>query len=185
MMVTRKSVIAIGIVVLILLGATAALFWLSGEEAPDGDESVELIQVSDVSRIKKLEISNESGSYTVINKTPDNASMTIEGWEDKNFNQSSLETLLTGLCGLKSTMTISENKEDLAQYGFDQPTATATIVLDDGSEVRLQVGKETKIGTQGFYVTTDGAEGFTLQTPPRSAPFPLTKAISEVKRCLT
>ena len=90
--------------------------------------------------VSKVEVKNNSDSYTVEMKSED--SYSVEGLDGFDLNKTSISALKSDSAGVASTQLVEEQAEDLSIYGLDSPKAEATITYKDGETLSLAVGNE-------------------------------------------
>ena len=103
--------------------------------------------------VSKVEVKNNSDSYTVEMKSED--SYSVEGLDGFDLNKTSISALKSDSAGVAATQLVKEQAEDLSIYGLDSPKAEATITYKDGETLSLAVGNEAA-GDAGTYVTVNG-----------------------------
>ena len=110
-----------------------------------------LLQVA-TADIDKIEVENESGSFTVISHTPEGEATvyTIEGFEDYDLQSGVADEIATHSATIEFERVIKVSA-DLSEYGLDHPRAIARIKYKDGTSAVLRVGNEAA-GDAGAYV---------------------------------
>lgn len=103
--------------------------------------------------IKKIDVENESGTFTVVSHTPEGEATvyTIEGFEDYDLQSGVADEIATHSATIEFERVIKVNA-DLADYGLDHPRATVTIQYNDGTSAVLRVGSEAA-GEAGTYMS--------------------------------
>ncbi|MDP4267648.1 MAG: DUF4340 domain-containing protein [Bacteroidota bacterium] len=111
-------------------------------------------KIFDISQdqVSSVEVKTPESKYEV-KKEDKHYSLFIP--EEVGSYESYLEGIVTGATGISYQMIISENEQNLAQFGLDNPSNIVTINLKDGSKKVLQIGKGTPT-QDGFYVKEEG-----------------------------
>lgn len=160
-----KSII-ISLVVVVILGAVLAFLLLNNPDKVTDEKDIEstaaelkdenpLLIENEESNISYIEISNESGTYTVIPVVSgDDIVYAIKDLETTaQVNTSMLANAASVFTKLEMKKEIGET-DDLAQYGLDG-SAKAVCKYKDGTEVELLIGT-TPGESSGRYVYYDG-----------------------------
>jgi len=168
----RKRSLIILLAVLVLLAGTYAFLASRPQDTNEPDKSEPAIEISklDRSKIKRITLKNskidelvfELETRVVEEEGEDGEKETSEEtvWVSKKpypveLAQSTVSDLISSFSSLNAEMIVEENSEDLAKYGLDKPSATATAELDDGTKVTLFLGNKTAEGST-FYLMKDG-----------------------------
>ena len=102
----------------------------------------------DEDQMRKVEVKNQFGGYTVRYVKKD--TYTVDGIEEFNINQESIDNLLTCTMQIYATKVIAENPTDLETYGLDKPVSEIKISYDTGETLEMLVGQTAPSG--GKYV---------------------------------
>lgn len=152
----KEMTTVIALAALLVVVCVAYFAAVKHKEAKEkaADTSVNLLQL-DTSKATKIDISNENGTISFEKEST--------GWvmpSDKDFlvKQEEVKTLLDPFSDLVATRCVVENKDSIAEYGLDKPTAKVTITLDDGSTIVLSLGT-TVPSEGGYYGMLDSSDG--------------------------
>ena len=123
----------------------------------DGDESVQVHKTvekveqpnedkEDSSEEDKKDSAEDKKEESSGDKKEDKTTEEIVTWICKDLNEEINQQLITSSITSLSTLVadrlITENAEDLAQYGLDNPTKKIIITMEDGSTIELLIGNE-------------------------------------------
>ena len=150
MIITVAAVIILVAMLLILMNLPSSDGGGASSTASSTSISLNTKTADDVS---KVEVKNNSDSYTVEMKSED--SYSVEGLDGFDLNKTSISALKSDSAGVAATQLVEEQAEDLSIYGLDSPKAEATITYKDGETLSLAVGNEAA-GDAGTYVTVNG-----------------------------
>ena len=103
--------------------------------------------------IKKINIENENGSFTVISNTPEGEATvyTIEGFEDYDLESGVADEIATHSATIEFLRVIKTDA-DPADYGLDKPRATVKVWYNDDTSAILRVGNDAA-GEAGTYMS--------------------------------
>ena len=136
--------------------------------------------------IEKIEVTNETGSYTLLSNTPtaevtasdgttstvtESTIYTLVGYEDKELLLGSPDTLANDAAALTAGRIVNDGSQK-ADFGFDSPRATVKVTYKGGDSATVMVGNEAP-DSQGVYImiggddnvyltTSDAADGFLI-----------------------
>ena len=150
MIITVAAVIILVAMLLILMNLPSSDGGGASSTASSTSISLNTKTADDVS---KVEVKNNSDSYTVEMKSED--SYSVEGLDGFDLNKTSISALKSDSAGVAATQLVEEQAEDLSIYGLDSPKAEATITYKDRETLSLAVGNEAA-GDAGTYVTVNG-----------------------------
>lgn len=156
----KNTKIIIGSVVgLAVLGAATLALVLtqpasdteSSDTSSDSKVSITDYQTDDIST---LTIKNESGEYTINRLGKEKWG--IDSIPEALANSSSYSTAMSSAGGISAKQIVEENADDLAKYGFDNPTATVKMTFKDNKaeDITCLVGIKYE-GENSWYVKTD------------------------------
>ena len=99
-----------------------------------------------------------------------NLSEPLGKYDSELFSDNQMEQYLYSMINILSERTLSVNSEALVEYGLDNPSCVITYRLNDGTIVRLDVGRKTadekytyvRVGSEGpvFVITAETADSF-------------------------
>lgn len=195
---TRKVIIAAG--VLLVLGAVLLLLLLTNpaeeESTSSGDSGAstsssaaedainDLIGTEEASQddrlvinnkeqenVLKLEISNETGSFSFDRNSRQVSSTDDEGnvststeyyWVSPELsgvthNDSTIGAMVRSLAGLSAKDIVEENAADLDKYGLENPVASVKITFDDGTVNDMCFGMRNPAASNYVYFCKKGS----------------------------
>lgn len=161
----KKKALIIGAVVLVLLVGVMVFLLLTQDQATKGKdesssestaaETFPLIE-ENVDNFTSLEMTNAGGNY-IMNSSGEGEEKTygieeLKGYPEQDSNYSyAAETLST----LEASKKVLDTVEDKAEYGLDEPSATAKVSFGD-TTYTLYLGDETPGETGEYYFMMDG-----------------------------
>lgn len=109
-------------------------------------------------QIDKICMSTQEGNYTFLISTAVNSEgeyeslvYTLEGFEDYNLADTNPSLLATAVCGIEFTKVADVTGENAAEYGFDNPRATAEVYYTDGTYSVVRLGDDAP-GGEACYI---------------------------------
>lgn len=172
---TTKTIIAAVIVVAALVGILVAVKFMP--EVSDGDDdssSSEIIEeytlVNHVpADIDKIEVENESGTFTILSYTPtvettdedgnvsestEATEYTLVGYEDMELMTGAPDAIASDASSIVSTQKVNDgsNKKD---FGLENPRATVKTTFKSGEVATVYVGNDASADL-GTYIMADG-----------------------------
>ena len=171
------------IALIVVLGAAVGIFFASNNIKPEEpapteaptytSTTVKLIENSR-SEVASVTVSLPDGeTYTVVNQNKYNEDgsrialaagekgYAIEGMEDFDLNQSTAETIVGYGANLTATKLITDNAENLADYGLDAPRAEVTMNYKNGKSTTWLIGSQAPTST-GSYFAEKGSKAVFL-----------------------
>lgn len=162
---TKQTLLFSFIGVAVLAAVTVALVLTApkdseGETADTTPETIDprlVLQPEDLGGVTKIEVRNTSGSFTIYSSEKEGE--TLWQVEGKEIEQKLLDaSVFTSIENVFKDMTarslIEENASDLAQYGLNEPSATAKAFFEKG-EMTLEIGDDVP-GASAKYVKVNG-----------------------------
>lgn len=157
---SRNIKILIGFIITVVIFAGAVVILRLTEPKDDNtDDSTsttqsKLVYELNADDIESIEISNDSGEYTVI-KSGD--SYKIKGIEDYKLSSNYISSITGGLSSIIATKVVEENAKDIDRFGIDNPTATATVDFKGTKErtYTVKIGDTAINGDVYFMVDGD------------------------------
>ncbi len=166
----KRSVIALAVCLVLLVGAYAVLRLTSSDNGTDPEETNTTIDISrfDRSNIIRMTLVNENGEFVFEKREiKDNEDDDEEGEDeevktewvcikpyDVDLSQTSVEDLARTFSALSADVLVEEDPKDLSIYGLADPAARAEALLNDGKKVVLLLGDHTASGT--YYLMKEG-----------------------------
>ena len=175
------SVIALAVVLAAAIGIYLASNLIKPDEEVAEDntgtytnETVKIIERtrSEVASVA-IDLPDEE-PYTVLNnnKYDENGSRiapedgekgyAIEGIEDFDLDQSKAETIIGYAANLTATKMITDNAENLADYGLDNPRATVTMNYKNGAASTWLIGSQAPTSTASYFAEKGGKAVFLI-----------------------
>ncbi len=155
----RPLVIALG--ALILVGAAYLLIVKLVPPPPEEEKtSYEYLELTDF-QLKNLDHVDfhfrDGYEYTIqlTHKSESSRTYAIVGKSQFDYDYSSLASACMSLADMSSSRLVSENEQNLAQFGLDDPFSTVTIVGTDGTSFRIHMGNDVHVGSY-TYAMPDG-----------------------------
>lgn len=107
--------------------------------------------------VTKVEIENESGTYTILSETPTEKTTdaegneveetqetiyTVVGFEDAQLQSGQAESIANQASNMASTEIIDISGKNLSDYGLDKPRAKVKTTFNDGTVVKMDIGND-------------------------------------------
>jgi len=146
----RSTKLIIGLAVLaVVIGAYFGVKFLTQEDTPTTeDTSIVLYETdSDVTRIQI----NYDGEEIVLEKGSEWA---LQGDSEFELNTETIDLMVSDLSQITATRLISEEPEDITQFGLDEPQCTIEFCVND-SVTKILIGNYNQ-NVSGYYVQMDG-----------------------------
>ena len=127
------------------------------------DQTVKLID-SSRSEIASVTVEVTGGdTFTIVNRntydengvktTPaDQVGFVLEGMESFDLDQTKADTILGYGANLTATKMVTENAENLADYGLDVPRATITMTYKNGASTQWLIGAQAPTSTGSYFM---------------------------------
>lgn len=144
-------------------GEHQAALVLNEDGELDNNSYGELLTQYTPSDIKQIDVSNESGNYTVICETPKSEAdengetetgatlYTLVGFEDVNLKSGGPDAIANDAASIKFTSVADITGDNASDYGFSSPRATVKTAYTDGTTSTVIVGADAPTGL-GTYV---------------------------------
>ena len=128
-------VIMLGLVVILALGYVFAKNYKdkkSEEEAAKEEAESETIDIYDIDteKVVKISVANGSGSFDMVLK--DDA--WVQEGTDVPMNTENVQSMLDAVADVDAIKVISDDGNNLAEYGLDAPQMSYTITMSDGTQ---------------------------------------------------
>lgn len=116
--------------------------------------------------VKTINVSNESGEFTIHAETPtsvatnesgeeevktDATVYTLEGYEDADLKSGEPDAVASAAAAVTTTKIVDINGENPSEYGFDKPRANVKVTFTDNEEDTIKVGNKAP-GEEGTYI---------------------------------
>lgn len=156
------TIISLVVVLVVVCIAYFALVKQKDKKEAEEDTSVNVLQL-DTSTANKLEISNTNGTFSFEKS---DGTWTLSGDDTFVVNQEAVQTVLTGFSDITAAKCVVDNKENLGDYGLDNPQAAGTLTLEDGTSVTISFGDTVPVngGYYGILSSSDGVYAFSEET---------------------
>lgn len=107
--------------------------------------------------VQKIEIENQSGTYTILSETPTEKATdaqgneteqtqqtiyTLVGFEDAALQTGQADSIANQASNMSTTAIIDIKGENLGDYGLDKPRAKVTTTFTDGTVVKMDIGND-------------------------------------------
>ncbi len=152
----RKALILSSAALLLSSILLAALILTEGKQEAPIAENHEILSIN-VALISALAVNNNSDAYGFI--PGDNGVIELVSKPETagaDYSQEMMQSFIYILSRLSSTKAI-ENYESRGDFGLDEPSATVTFILRDGSRQRLFLGDQSPINGS-YYLLKEGEE---------------------------
>ena len=156
----KKQVISIIImfaaVVLLALGYMLAKNYKdkkSEEKTAEEEAESETIDIYDIDKDKvvKISVMNSSGSFDIVLK--DNE--WVQEGTDVPMNSESVQGMLDAIADVDAIKVISEDGNNLAEYGLDAPQMSYTVTLSDDTQYTVRLGIALSTDVSAHYALLD------------------------------
>ncbi len=146
-------IIAVGVLAVLIVAYIAVRLMPPGGAAAKAEEKP-TITVTDFERdrIRRIELQHGERSITLVRQDD---TWTVEGLGDIPLKQSALEDIVYSVSRLRAERLITEEPENLASFGLENPAARAVVTLEDGSSEALLLGSKAPSG-YAFYLKKEG-----------------------------
>lgn len=166
----KKQKVQLIVVVVILVLCIAGYFVagrMSQEETTEDEETEYIAFTFDSASLEflmiegergTLELAYDSGSWSFVQE--------IEGEDSAEYevNDTTADAILGYLDELTSSREITVEEEDLSQYGFDDPSMTITITLDEGEQHIITFGDCNEMLDEYYFYVDDSNLVYTLES---------------------
>lgn len=152
-----RSLLVVGIVLLVCAGAVAALFLMP--DGDEGNESSSLASSSEITLFSKekkeiasIYIKNKHDEFTIIQNEQEEFEISeIKGLPKNDFI---FNSVISSASEVKAGSVINENPEDLGLFGLDKPD-TVKVTLKDGDHFTILIGNKLPNKTN-YYLMVEG-----------------------------
>ena len=174
-----KGIIGLGIVLAALGGGLAALKLTEPEKEESSVEASSEASGSGISLIKKdsdtikqIEVSNSTGSYTVVRtaeaKDGNSAEFGIKGYENVPIDETMLSTLAANISDLTSLSIVSDASDELEKYGLADPECTVDFYFDSGDSIKIYIGDISPVSSSTYFMMGGDDAVYTVSTSKMS-----------------
>jgi hypothetical protein len=152
-----------GVVLLVLVGLFAYIWFVDRNKAPAGEVKKETILTVDKAKAK--EISIEATGQDTIRLVKDGASWKVTSPFEAPADNSAVESMLTSLEKLEADEVVVETTDDVAQYGLKTPKRTVSVVVEGEAQPRVvEFGDQSPGGAAVYARTPSSPRVFTVAT---------------------
>jgi hypothetical protein len=144
--------IIIGIVFLAILGGSYlwALNWQPEDKKTNQPTSDTISLFSeDTENISKIIIKNNDGVLTI--SRADDKNWTIAEKPDYTFSQTKLQNAVLNISNIMANRKISDNAENLSDFGFGSDSCSLTVLSDDGKSTSFILGDRLAVNSE-YYI---------------------------------
>ncbi len=157
-----KTIIAVGVLLVVLIGAYFGVTKLKKKTAPPAQTAlpeVHYIITEKIEDILYIQYNAGEVNYTIYNEeTP-----TIEGYKSHIIDTSILKSALSSAVGSTFDREMGV-KEDLSKFGLDTEDKFILFKTKDGKEYKLIIGNPTYIGNEHYARMVDSNEVYTISS---------------------
>ncbi|MBQ3968952.1 MAG: DUF4340 domain-containing protein [Clostridia bacterium] len=175
---TKSLIIAISSVA-VLAGAFSAVYFLlpsqeeaekNSSDAVSSEEADHYHLISHVpADIKKIDVENETGKYTILSDTPktestakdgtvstitDSTVYTLVGYEDMKLLDGSPDTLADDAASVTAEKIVNDGSKK-SDFGFDSPRAVVKVTYQDNEQKTITLGSDAP-DNKGAYIMIEG-----------------------------
>ena len=158
-----RSLILLLIALIVLIGAC---LWLikyndAKDKTADPDTNTDTSIASvDADSLQSIYFKNDRNEMTL--KVLEDGTWEYTTDEAFPLNQTYVTSMKDALSDISSTRTITENTDDLSQFGLDTPSLIVIATLTDGSTTTIALGDKAPVAN-GYYATlNNGSEVYIL-----------------------
>lgn len=120
------------------------------------------INIADISRLDCISSSGVTNSVAINhNGDAGNDLIYLSGSEDQSKYSANSVSNYVGILTDFSASSAVKNPGSLSEYGLDNPQYTLVLTLNDGKEIKINIGNRTPavVNTNGCYFSIDGIDG--------------------------
>ena len=130
---------------------------------PYTNETVKLVEQPRVN-VASLTVALQDGeTYTILNNMQYNEDgsrvalaegekgYAIEGLDEFDLNQTTAETMIGYAANLTASKMVTDNAENLADYGLDKPRSTVTMNYKDGKKTTWIIGSQAPTSSASYF----------------------------------
>lgn len=172
-----KTIIGLGVAVVVLGGGLTALMLTEPKETENSENPVSTSEeVSEVygdgiilikdektndeeGLVKEVTVKNTTDNlHIIMNKAPteeSSATYTLDGYEDIPLNTSVVSTLANNAVHMVTSSIVDENGDNLSKFGLDKPQAEVEVKFQTGTVKKFFVGDKAPANS-ATYVMLDG-----------------------------
>lgn len=163
----KKSLIALLLVFVLLVGGFIVYRIVDG--LPSDDEPTTTTQPTEylwelaIEDVERIVLENEDSEFTwAVEVTGEDDeeeyNFVLDSPEIANLEASTAASKATSFLRIRVDSVANESASELADYGLDDPLATATITLSDGTEHQLYMGDVLRNETTRAYARVDDSD---------------------------
>lgn len=145
-----RTLIALVCVLILMIVSYILLIQHKKEEEKDTNEEPDTsipLNEMETSDIKEMQVSNDNWNFTLVNQEE---IWRLQGEEAFPLDQSTVSSLANSMASLSATKQVTEEAEDLAEYGLDSPEITVIIKKSDDSLMTLTIGDQLTTGSDYY-----------------------------------
>lgn len=169
-----RTLVITGVVVVLLVGALLVLLdpfgWFGTADSGEGDTSTTTTTTTTIPLIEKTEEDATVPVSSVEITTPEeqfviqpdaDGVFAVEGYADLPVYTTRIDSLLSAVADIYATRKITDTPANAADFGFDEPLATATVTYTDGTTYAFEIGKQEP-NQSGYYFREAGQSAIYL-----------------------
>lgn len=118
-------------------------------------ETINLLTL-DSSLATEIDIKNDNGKIKFV-KT--DGAWVLNGDDTFTVDQDKINSLLDEFADVEAIKSVADNKDNLAEFGLDDPQAVGTVVLSDGTKATISFGSEVPSTDGGYYGMLEDNDG--------------------------
>ena len=143
----------------------------SAAASSSSEDSKVVINSREQENVLKLEVTNETGSFSFdraareVSSTDDDGNVSTSTqyyWtspelEGITHNDSTIGAFVRSMAGLSASSMVEEDASDLAKYGLAEPLSTVKVTFDDGTENEICFGIRNPAASNYVYCCVNGS----------------------------
>lgn len=149
------NLVALLLVLVVLIGAYVAYSSYEKKQADKEDAAEDAIEVLKIEEndIQSISYKNEKADLTLVKNS--DATWVNEANPQVPLNSTYTNKMASSIASVTASKIVTENAEDLSEFGLKDPALAITVTKKDNSEVKLSVGSKSPLG-DGYYACIDG-----------------------------
>ena len=154
-----KGLRTLGVLVLLLGGLAAYLYYVDAEKPVGETEEKPKVFTVEADQIEELKVSTIAGGVAELKKSADGWSLTSP--QTVRADDSEVTGITSNLASVSIQRVVDENPSNLGDYGLREPVAAVSFKTKGAKEFRtLQIGTKTPAGSDMYAKTADDKKVF-------------------------
>lgn len=154
-----KGLRTLGILVLLLAGVSAYLYFVDAEKPVGEAEEKPKVFAVEADQIEGLKVSTVAGGEAELRKSGDDWQLTAP--KPAPADQAEVSGITSGLASLEMQRVVDENPSDLGTYGLAEPVIEVGFKTKEADGFKtLQLGNKTPTGSDMYAKTADDKKVF-------------------------